>query len=121
MLPRNFVNDDPNGFSTIANVNAGTIIVPHITKFNQYFTYGLQCTNLIILSKDVPLFANIASTGRNVSNVFVPDALVNTYENKLGATAKPLSQYNGTYKKMVMYLYNQGVLGRDVGWESHSE
>ena len=53
VLPRNFVHDDPNGFSTIANVNAGTIIVPHITKFNQYFTYikyTIICRALLLTS-----------------------------------------------------------------------
>ena len=115
VTPKNFAADNANGFSFISNTYADTIVVPHITGINQYFSYGLQCTNLIILSDTAPTFVNQMTTGRSVTNVYVPDALVSTYGSKLGPTAKALSTFlNGSspYAAMVRTLYEKGILVR---------
>lgn len=116
VTPKNFVANNANGMSCISNTNADTIVVPHITTMNQYFSYGLACTNLIVLDDTAPSIVNQAGTGRSVTNVYVPDDLVSIYGSRLGASAKPLSQFiagSSPYAAMVKTLYENGILVRD--------
>lgn len=115
VTPKNFVANNANGMSCISNTNADTIVVPHITTMNQYFSYGLACTNLIVLDDTAPSIVSQAATGRSVTNVYVPDDLVSIYGGKLGASAKPLSQFiagSSPYAAMVKTLYEKGILVR---------
>ena len=112
MTPKNFNHNEANGISFITNVNADTIVIPSIVTANQYFSYGLACTNLIMLCHK-PTTVNQQAIGRSITNIYVPDEYFAEYSGWMGFTVKKLSTYNGAYKDVVMRLWNDGILVRN--------
>lgn len=105
----------------VGNTDVGTLVIPHIIDLANYSFYGLKCTNLIILSDNVPTYDNSTwqTYGFSVTNYYVPDAMVNAYRGVPYAnmpTPKPLSTFinsGNKYSQMVKTLYERSILVRD--------
>ena len=114
VTPQKLRTTEAHGFVMYMEVH--TLIIPSVTNIPAYaFTYS-TITDLIMLCPKPTYTSNLQQVqGSAISNFYVPDDLVESYNTFLHSSMikpKPLSQYNGKYKQMVMMLKAYGALDK---------
>ena len=114
VTPQKLRKTEEHGFAMYMEVH--TLIIPSVSNIPAYAFNNSTITDLIMLCPK-PTYTNNLQKIQNssISNFYVPDDLVESYNTFLHSSMKkpkPLSQYNGKYKRMVMMLKTYGALDK---------